>query len=90
MKGSLWYIFVWYVRGEPTHLLVYLLEVRWLLLCYMNGLFPSIINIDYYMAFFISYSLSALGHDIWTRADKGYNIKNDMLWSVYHILQQRK
>ena len=28
----------------------------------MNGLFPSIINIDYYMAFFISYSLSALGH----------------------------
>jgi hypothetical protein len=28
--------------------------------------------------------------DIWTRADKGYDMKNDMLWYVYHILQQRK
>jgi hypothetical protein len=43
------------------------------------------------MAFFISYPLSAIGHDIspragstydkWTRADKGYDMKNDMLWS---------
>ena len=41
------------------------------------------------MAFFISYPFSALGHDIWTRADKGYDMKNDMLWSVYHILQLR-
>ena len=32
---------------------------------------------DYYMAFFISYPLSALGHDM--RADKGYAMKNDML-----------
>jgi hypothetical protein len=37
------------------------------------------IDIDYYMAFFISYLLSALGHDIWTRADKGYYMQNDML-----------
>jgi hypothetical protein len=28
-----------------------------------------VINIDYYMAFFISYPLSALGHDIIPRAD---------------------
>jgi len=28
------------------------------------------INIDYYMAFLISYSLSALGHDIILRADR--------------------
>jgi hypothetical protein len=28
------------------------------------------INIDYYMAFFISYPLSALGHDISPRADR--------------------
>ena len=27
--------------------------------------------------------------DIWTRSDKGYDMKNDMLY-VYHILQQRK
>ena len=32
------------------------------------------ISIEYYMAFFISYPISALGHDIWTRADKGYDI----------------
>jgi hypothetical protein len=43
------------------------------------------INIDYYMTFFISYSLSArepIGSrdDIWTRVDKGYDMKNDMLW----------
>ena len=25
--------------------------------------------------------------DIWTSAEKGYDMKNDMLWSVYHILQ---
>jgi hypothetical protein len=30
----------------------------------------SIINIDYYMAFFMSYPLSALGHDISPRADR--------------------
>jgi hypothetical protein len=30
----------------------------------------SKINIDYYMAFFISYPLSALGHDISPRADR--------------------
>jgi hypothetical protein len=29
----------------------------------------TLINIDYYMAFFISYPLSALGHDISPRAD---------------------
>ena len=28
--------------------------------------------------------------DIWTRVDKVYDMKNDMLLSVYHILQQRK
>jgi len=37
------------------------------------------LDIDYYMAFFISYPLSALGHDIWTRADKGNDIKNDIV-----------
>jgi hypothetical protein len=37
------------------------------------------------MAFFISYPLSALGHNIWMMADKGYDMKKDMLWSVYHI-----
>jgi hypothetical protein len=26
--------------------------------------------------------------DIWTRADKGYDMKNGMLCYVYHILQQ--
>jgi hypothetical protein len=36
----------------------------------------SMIDIDYYMAL--------------TRADKGYDMKNEMLWYVYHILQQRK
>ena len=30
----------------------------------------TLINIDYYMAFFISYPLSALGHDISPRADR--------------------
>jgi hypothetical protein len=29
-----------------------------------------VIYIDYYMAFFISYPLSALGHDIIPRADR--------------------
>jgi len=33
------------------------------------------------MAFFISYPLSAPGHDI--------SPKNDMLWSVYHIYFNR-
>jgi hypothetical protein len=28
------------------------------------------INMDYYMAFFISYPLSALGHDISLRAER--------------------
>jgi hypothetical protein len=28
------------------------------------------VNIDYYMVFFISYPLSALGHDINPRADR--------------------
>jgi hypothetical protein len=28
--------------------------------------------------------------DIWTTADKGYDMKNDMSWYAYHILQQRK
>jgi len=58
-------------------------------------------NIDYYMAFFISYPLPARGHDISARADrlqgmiyelgliKGM-IWNDMLWYLYYILQQRK
>ena len=32
------------------------------------------ISIEYYMAFFISYPISDLGHDIWTRADKGYDM----------------
>ena len=35
----------------------------------------SIINIDYYMAFFMSYPLSALGHDISPRADR---LKDDI------------
>ena len=30
------------------------------------------------MPFFISYYLSTLGYDIRTRADKGYDMKNDM------------
>ena len=30
----------------------------------------TLINIDYYMAFFISYPLSALDHDISPRADR--------------------
>ena len=42
-----------------------------------------------HMAFFISYPLSAQKptgkrDDIWPRADKGYDMKNDMLWHVYH------
>jgi hypothetical protein len=37
------------------------------------------INIDYYMAFFISCPLSALGHEISPMDDKGYDMKNDML-----------
>jgi hypothetical protein len=32
--------------------------------------YKYVINIDYYMAFFISYPLSALGHDISLRADR--------------------
>jgi hypothetical protein len=32
--------------------------------------FVTLVNKDYCMAFFISYPLSALGHDISTRADK--------------------
>ena len=45
---------------------------------------PHIIYIDYYMAFFISYSLSALGHDISpelidSKDDERYDMKNDML-----------
>jgi hypothetical protein len=28
--------------------------------------------------------------DIWTRADKWYDMKNDMLWYVYYMLQQRE
>ena len=36
------------------------------------------INIDYYMTFFISYPLSALGHDINPRADKGYDMTNTL------------
>ena len=34
------------------------------------GRFAHDVNIDYYMAFFISYPLSALGHDISPRADR--------------------
>jgi len=46
------------------------------------------IYIDYYMAFFISYPLSdreLIGSrdDIWTKANKGYDMKNDMSWYVY-------
>ena len=46
------------------------------------------------MVFFISCHVSArepVGSrdNIWTRADKGYDMKNYMLWFVYHILQQR-
>jgi hypothetical protein len=41
------------------------------------------------MAFFISYPLSAREpidsrDDIWMRADKGYDMKNDMLWYVLY------
>ena len=50
-------------------------------------LIAHLINIDYYMAFFVSYPLSALGHYISPRAnrlegwymneaDKGYDMKN--------------
>jgi hypothetical protein len=41
---------------------------------------------------FVISSLEPIGSrdDIWTRADKRYDMKNDMLWYVYHILQQRK
>jgi hypothetical protein len=34
--------------------------------------YKYVINIDYYMAFFISYPLSALGHDISQRADSQF------------------
>ena len=37
---------------------------------YDLGLIKGMRNIDYYMAFFISYPLSARGHDIWTREFK--------------------
>jgi hypothetical protein len=44
----------------------------------------DLIYIDYYMAFFIAYPLSVrepIGSrdDIWTRPDKGYDMKNYML-----------
>jgi hypothetical protein len=47
-------------------------------------IYKYMINIDYYMAFFISYPLSALEpigsmDDIRMRADKGYEMKSDML-----------
>ena len=48
------------------------------------------IHIYCYMAFVMSYPLYDLEHDIWTRTDKWYVMKNDMLWYVYRILQQRK
>jgi hypothetical protein len=38
------------------------------------------IYIDYYMAFFIR-TVGSMD-DIWTRADKGYDMKNDMLWCL--------
>jgi hypothetical protein len=28
------------------------------------------------------------GDDIWTSADKGYDMENDMLWSVYHTVKK--
>ena len=58
------------------------------------------IDIYYYMVLFISYPFSALGHDISPRvdrlddismrSDKGYAMKNDVLLSIYHILQHKK
>ena len=34
---------------------------------------------------------TAHSSDILSRsADEGYDMKNDMLWYIYHILQQRK
>jgi hypothetical protein len=42
-------------------------------------IYKYMINIDYYMAFFISYPLSALGHEISPMDNKGYDMKNDML-----------
>ena len=42
------------------------------------------------MTFFISYPLSALGHDIWTRAYKGYDMKNDMLYDMFIVYLNRE
>ena len=42
--------------------------------------YKYVINIDYYMAFLIAYHLSVPGDDIWTRADKEYDIKTK--WRV--------
>ena len=64
-------------------------------------IFKYMMNIYYYIAFFISYPLSArvmisarepvgARDDIGTRADKGYDMKNDMLLHAYHIPQRRK
>jgi hypothetical protein len=49
----------------------------------------TLINIDYYMAFFISYPLSAIGHDMSLRSDRvegwymneNEKMKNDMLYT---------
>jgi hypothetical protein len=40
------------------------------IICTHVLLYYYAINIDYYMAFFISYPLSALGHDISLGADR--------------------
>ena len=50
------------------------------------------IYIDYYMAFFIAYPLSALGHDINQRADSNFLVRNkyivieqEIYWFDLHI-----
>jgi len=49
--------------------------------------FSHLINIDFHIIPFIS---TRARDAMWTRANKGYDIKNDMLWFDYLILQQRK
>jgi hypothetical protein len=65
-------------------------QQKWsMIVCLSRSCQSDLSDVNITSWFFISYPFSALGHDIWTRADKGYDMKNDMLWSVYHILQQR-
>ena len=77
-------------------------HVTWWQKCQMSLsvlIVTKMLNIDYYMVFFISYPLSALGYDISLRTDRMIHERGlikGMIWKwhamiyVYHILQQRK